>query len=197
MSDTDVNDKEKKPVANGKITSGRRSVFRVIFDEVIVKNYQDIKNNFVQDIIIPVTVDWLYNVCEGFVNDMFKTPNAGRGSTLPREYGSSSYKSYSKSYKSGSSKRRDRDESTGSFQTYKDISFDNRREAEKVIADLRGDIIEYGLVTIQDLCQYSGVEGTWADVNYGWLNLDKAGSFRARDGRYYLNLPEPKPIEQD
>ena len=100
MGEVDSNEKDIKPSAKGQITSGRRGVFKVILDEVILKNLQEIKNNFVEEIIIPSTIDWLYEVCSGFVNDMFKTPGVGRGSTPLRGYGSGAkYQSYSKSYR--------------------------------------------------------------------------------------------------
>ena len=188
-----MDEKDIQPSAQGKITKTRKGVFGYILDEVIVKNLQEIKSHFIEDVIIPSTLEWLFEVCSGFVNDMFKSPSVGRSTPL-RSYSGGSYTAYSKTNKS--LKSRYREESSANV-SYKDISFDSRRDAEKVIADLRGDIIEYGLVSVQDLCQYSGVEGTWADVNYGWTNLDRANSYHARDGRYYLNLPEPKPIEQD
>ncbi len=198
MSDVESNEKDIKPSVSGKVTSGRRSVFRIIFDEVVVKNAQEIKNNFVEEIIIPTTIDWLYEVCSSLVNDMFKSPGYSRGSTLPRSYrgGSGTYTGYSKSFKSSRDRMRE-SSADNRILSYKDISFDSRRDAEKILADLRGEIMEYGTVNVSDLCSYAGVDQTWADVKYGWTNLDKANCFRGRDGRYYLNLPEPRPIEED
>lgn len=193
------NDREIKPVAQGKVTSGRRSIFRTIYDEVIVKNYHEIKDNFVTEIVIPNTLDWLNEVCSSLIYSMFKSPDGAYRSTLPDRYKhSGSYTSYSKSYQNGNKRSGyNRNYESGQVLTYKDISFDSRREAEKVLTDLRSDIREYGTVTISDLCSYAGVDQTWADVKYGWANLDKASAFRAKDGRYYLNLPEPRPIEED
>ena len=189
-------ERQFQPVANGAVTKGRRSVFKIILDEVVVKNFQEIKTNFLQDVILPSTLDWLYDVCASFVNDMFKSP--GRGSTLPKNYNGKNT-SYSSYYKGSTIKNRDRDRRKDEDEifTWRDISFPDRKEAEKVISSMRGALMEYDIVTISDLCWFSNIKETWADRKYGWTDLDKASSYRARDGRYYLDLPEPMPIEND
>ena len=197
MSKQEPEERQFEPVANGAVTKGRKSIIRRVFDDVVVKNFQEIKTNFIEDVILPSTLDWLYDVCASFVNDMFKSPGSSRGSTLPKQYNKTSYSSYYKGSTLKSSRDRRRNDDDDYVETYKDISFPSRKEAEKVIANLRGTLMEYEIVTISDLCQFSGVGETWADRKYGWTNLDRARSFRGNDGRYYLELPEPMAIEND
>ena len=196
-----MSDREKRdiqPIADGQITKGRQSIFKIIFDEVVVKNVEEIKTNFIEEVIVPTTLDWLYGVASSLVNDMFKSPS--RGSLLPSSYRSkSSYSGYY-DYSERRDRKRDRrdyDDRNRSTNSYEDISFDSRQAAEKVITQLQLDIEQYKMVTISDLCDYADVSDSWADRNYGWTNLDKAKTFRARDGRFYLDLPKPTPIDND
>lgn len=202
MADKELAERENKkaPVANGTVGKRRRGVFKIIFDEVVAKNFQDIKKNFIQDIIVPSTLDWLYDVCISFVTDMFTSPGVGRSGSSLKSYSGSrtSYSSYYKGSKLSSSRDRRRDEEEDDIEaSYKDINFPSRKDAEKVLAAMRGTIIDYGLVSVADLCDFACVSGTWADRKYGWTNLERASCFRDRDGRYYLSLPEPAPIEED
>lgn len=204
MDENQNGENKRQPVAKGQITKGRRSIFKTLFDEIIVKNYEDMKSNFVEDVILPTTLDWLYGVASSFINDMFKTPGGrSSGSTLPSSLRTK--KSYNE-YWRGSSSRRDRDrrrerdeDPRDEVISYEDISFATKGEAEKVISSMRATLIDYeeSVVTIADLCYFSDVPSTWADNKYGWTNLDDARSWRARDGRYYLDLPKPMPIDND
>lgn len=196
---TKPSDRQFEPVADGALTKSRKGVFRFIFDEVIVKNYEELKSNFVEEVVVPNTLDWLYGILSNMVNDMFKSPGS-RGSTLPKSY--QSRKSYDKYYRgsrlSGRNDRSDRDEEYDDNPiNYYDISFKTRAEAEKVISYMRSTLKDYdGLVTIADLCSFSNVQSTWADNTYGWTNLDNARVIR-HNGRFYLDLPNPLPINKD
>ena len=81
---------------------------------------------------------------------------------------------------------------------YMDISFDTRMVAEHTLAILKVDYLEkYGIATVADLKEISGLSASYSDNNYGWTNLAFARVYRARDGKFYLDLPEVMPIEED
>jgi len=191
------NENERKTqIANGSMR--RKNIFKFLMDEIILKNFQDIKTNFIEDVILPSTVDWLYDVGESFVGNMFKSPGGGsRGSTLPKQYGRTSYSNYYKS-SSRSSRRDYREEADeNDVASYEDINFKSRAEAEKILAAMRDDLKHGYIVSVMDLCDYSGVGSSWADNSYGWTSLDKARVIRGRDGKFYLDLPKPHPIDND
>ena len=80
---------------------------------------------------------------------------------------------------------------------YMDISFDTRMDAERILTFLKVNLEKYGIATIADLKGISGLRASYSDNDYGWTNLAFARVYRARDGRFYLDLPEVMPIEGD
>ena len=84
------------------------------------------------------------------------------------------------------------------LKDYMDISFDTRMVAERTLTILKAAYLEkYGIATIADLKEISGLHAPYSDNDYGWTNLAFARVYRARDGRFYLDLPEAMPIDKD
>ena len=81
---------------------------------------------------------------------------------------------------------------------YMDISFDTRMAAERTLTILKAAYLEkYGIATVADLKEISGLCASYSDNDYGWTNLAFARVYRARDGKFYLDLPEAMPIDKD
>lgn len=79
-----------------------------------------------------------------------------------------------------------------------DISFDTRMAAERTLTILKAAYLEkYGVATIADLKEISGLRAPYSDNDYGWTNLAFARVYRARDGKFYLDLPDAMPIDKD
>ena len=74
-----------------------------------------------------------------------------------------------------------------------DIFFDSRETAEKVLKLLKEIINEYGFVTIADMYDLVGLNATYTEQKYGWVDLKEAKIIRVRSG-YKLVLPEIIPI---
>lgn len=74
-----------------------------------------------------------------------------------------------------------------------DVALATRTEAEAVIGALRNQISERKLATVGDLYVLTGITSTFRDDMRGWSDLSEA-SIREVDGRYLLELPEPKPL---
>ena len=74
-----------------------------------------------------------------------------------------------------------------------DIFFDSRETAEKVLELSKEIINEYGFVTIADMYDLAGLNTTYTEQNYGWVDLKEAKIIRVRPG-YKLVLPEMIPI---
>lgn len=84
------------------------------------------------------------------------------------------------------------------LKDYIDISFDTRMVAERTLTILKAAYLEkYGIATVADLKEISGLCASYSDNDYGWTNLAFARVYRARDGRFYLDLPEAMPIDKD
>ena len=198
MADNDnKSPRELEPVAKGQLSKNRDSMFKIMFDEIFVKNFQEMRTTFVREVIVPRTMDWLLDMGTNILNDLFRT-----NVSSPGRYYSSGRNDYTKHYKGSSSgysgrERRESKPREDDIRDWEQLCFNSRSEAERVISSMIGTINEYGVVSIADLFGFSGVDSSWADNKYGWANLDKARSFRGGDGKFYLDLPEPLPIDED
>lgn len=74
-----------------------------------------------------------------------------------------------------------------------DIILDSRETAENVLNASKEIINEYGFVTISDVYDLAGLNATYTEQKYGWVDLKEAKIIRVRSG-YKLVLPEIIPI---
>lgn len=77
---------------------------------------------------------------------------------------------------------------------FDNIVFDSRENAENVLETLKEIINKYGLVTVADLHESAGLDVSYTENKYGWVNLKEAKIVRVRQG-YKLVLPETVPIK--
>lgn len=190
-----MNQADDEIVARGKRPK-RKSFLGIMFEEIIVKNFNEMKTTFVDEVLIPQTMDWLYDLGTDFLSGILQSSKSA-----PRRSGSSLFgrtTDYGSRFRSSARGRRERrDEREEDIRDYEEISFDTRQHAEKVLAKMIGAIEDYKMVTVRDLMTWSGLKTTWTDEKFGWTDLNSARSYRGKDGRYYLDLPEPRPIEDD
>ena len=188
-----------EPVAKGQISKNRKGILSTIFEEIVVKNFKEMKNTFIQDVVVPQTMDWMYGLLSNMLNDVFKTP--GTSYSRSSSIFSGGRTDYGRRYRGSSNgiSRRERREDARreDIRDWEEASFDTRADAERVISSMRATINDYGTVTIADMFSFSGIDSSWADNKYGWADLDKAKAFRGRDGRFYLDLPDPLAIDDD
>lgn len=175
----------------------RKSILGIMFEDIIVKNFNDIKNTFVDEVLIPQTMDWLYNLGTDFLSDVFQSSRSSSGRRGTSIFGRERI-DYNKRFHGTHGRRERRSEREEDVRDYEDISFDTRQDAERVLARMNSTIDKYdGTVYVADLLSFTGFRTNHTDHKYGWTNLDRARVYRAKDGRYYLDLPEPLPIEED
>lgn len=189
-----MDQENKELVAVGKKTK-RKSILGIMFEDIIIKNFNDIKNTFVDEVLIPQTMDWLYDLGTDFLSGILQSSSSSykrRDSAFSRNI---DYTSRFRNSVHG--KRERRDERTEEVGDYRDISFDTRDAAENVLSKMINNINRYdGTVTVRDLLSFTGFKTNYTDEKYGWTDLSKARVFR-QNGRYYLDLPEPLVIEND
>ena len=73
------------------------------------------------------------------------------------------------------------------------IRFDSRETAEGVLKTLTEIINVYGFVTVADMYDLVGLNATYTEQKYGWVDLKEAKIVRVRSG-YKLLMPEIIPI---
>lgn len=87
------------------------------------------------------------------------------------------------------------DESITRHEQYGEVAFDVEADAEKVLANAKAILDDYGFVTVADIYELSGdIMTCYKDSQYGWTNLDKAKIEKAKNGYYILHMPKSVKI---
>ena len=66
----------------------------------------------------------------------------------------------------------------------------SRSEAEQILDALVGRTINYGMTSVADLYDLSGVPSVFTDNDWGWDDVHGARIERVREG-YLIVMPEP------
>ncbi len=191
----------KEPVVSSTVR--KKGIIRTLLDEIILANMDDIKEHFIDEVVVPATLDWLYDLASSFINDIFKTGNNGRssGSTLPMMYrgGNTSYSNYYRSAKN----RQETKLGSKTRLSYRDISYKTRADAEKVLFALRETAEHYQITTVSDFLEFSNAPAdmcsSWTLTTIGWTlpMLERIRINRGGNGMFYLDLPNPVQIDHD
>jgi len=178
----------KKPAVKQKKSLGKK--FREVFlgDET-----QSVGDYVIHDILVPALKSMFNDMVSGGVEMMLFGERSNRRSNIARDRGRS-YVSYSNYYRSDDRRdRRDISPTTRSRHDFDEIVFDSRGEAEEVLSHMVDLTIEYGMVSVADFYELSGIEAQFTDNKYGWTNLRDACTDRTRNG-YVLRLPQARPL---
>ena len=182
---------EKQAVVSKTPKTRKKSEIQKAAGLFISEDASTVKEHLIQDVVIPTAKDLIVNVITDAVNIIFW------GSTR-RKSGSGSRIGYASRFDEVRDPR-DRDRDRRRDRTaieYDDIIFDNRGDAEAVLANMDACLEQYGTVTVLDLFDFAGVttHNYMAD-RYGWKNLSTAEVRRIRDG-FVIDLPRAFPIDR-
>ena len=78
--------------------------------------------------------------------------------------------------------------------SFEDVIFATRSEAEEVLTNLLDTISDYGNVSVADFYDMAGIPCNFTDHTCGWTELIGVKPVRIRDG-YILNLPDVIDLE--
>jgi hypothetical protein len=77
---------------------------------------------------------------------------------------------------------------------FDDIIMDDRGQAEEVLSQLRNYLLQYDVVSVNELYDLVGITGSHTDLKYGWYDLSESRAIPIRGGGYLLDLPRPEPL---
>lgn len=154
----------------------------------IANNFEGAGQTVLEEVIIPTLIDGLRDVIYT-ATDYILYGGSQRRSRNNRRSGGS-YTSYSKKSQQKST-RRSAPSSTSYYFTY-----DERAAADKDLEKMRDVVDQRDFVTIMDM--FSIAKRPTSNYTYndwGWYDLRTAMVRRTSDGRFYIDLPKPVPIE--
>ena len=185
--------KEKKveKVVSGAVKT-RDNKGRKFADIFISEDASNVKSYIFMDVLVPAIKKAISDIVTDGI-DMILYGGSGRGNRSRGE--SSSRVSYRSYYDDRNSRRDSYDDRNvrGRFD-YDDIIYETRGEAEKVRCQMLDIIDRYGVVTVGDMYDLSGLTPPFTANNYGWVNIRTAEPVHVRDG-YILKLPKASPID--
>lgn len=184
-------ERKVEKVIKGSAKTKKRSDVKKFADVFISEDAGNVKSYIIMDVLIPAIKKAISDIVTNGI-DMMLYGETGR-SKKKSPASKISYRSY---YESDNERRRDYGSvRTRSTYEYDDIVLDSRGEAESVLASMDEVVETYGMVSVADLYEMVGVQGSYTDNKYGWTkNIRNASVVRVRDG-YLLKLPKALPFD--
>ena len=182
---------EKQAVVSKTPKTRKKSEIRKAAGLLISEDASTVKDHLFQDVLIPTARDLIVHIIEDTVNIIFYGSTRQKSGSGGRIGYASRFDEVRDPRDRDRDKRRDR-----TAIEYDDIIFDNRGDAEAVLANMDACLEQYGVVTVLDLFDFAGVttHNYMAD-RYGWKNLSTAEVRRIRDG-FIIDLPRAFPIDR-
>lgn len=179
-----IPEKKVEKIITGSARSQKKSSIQKITNVFIPEDVENVKSYIFEDIVVPAVKDIILDAVRAFLG--VNNRSGSKGSSAAKV-------SYRKYYEENN--RRDYSESrVRTMYDYDNVVVESRGEAENVLAMMDELISEYKIVSVADLYDLVGIDGSYTDNRYGWTNIRTASVVRVRDG-YMIKLPKPQPLD--
>ena len=186
--------KKVEKVIKGKAKAKKKSESSKIASNIVADEAKSIKDYAIYEVIIPALKDGITQLVKGCIDMMFYGEVRSTSNSIRRSGLNATRVSYRDYYDDRRYDRRS-ERRTAIRQSYDDIIFDSRNDAEEVLDRMDELIEQYGIVTVGDYFDLAGVTGNgYTDHNYGWTSVSSATIERDRQGGYYIKMSRPSPI---
>lgn len=190
LNNKSVSEKTFKKVITGTAKTKKKSDIQKFTDVFVSEDVRNVKNYLFMDVLVPAVKNVISDLVTNGLN-MLLYGESGRG----KKKLTASKVSYGSYYNQGNDRRDSTPSKTRRGFDYDDVVFDNRGDAEAVLATMKDAIAEYGIVTIGDLYEMAEIENdNFTTHKYGWTDIRSATVVRTRDGYYSIKLPKALPI---
>ena len=183
--------KQLQAIAAGKPI--KKGPIQILFSNILADEEGSLGDYVVNDILIPVVKSTLSDIVTGSIEILLYGDRQGGRSSLRRDRGRS-YTSYSSLYQRPDDRDRRYGRRPSRGTRVEDVIFESRADAEEVLIQLADLLGEYGLVSMAEFYELSGMPVTYADRNHGWTDLRNAYVERYRDG-YLIKFPRSRPLD--
>lgn len=181
---------KSKKIIKGTVKKRKPSLGKKMKDEFISTDSHSVMSYLLEDVFIPAAKETIANIVSGGIEMiLFGGSSSDRGSNRQRNKSRVSYESY---YDRKESRYSNRNRS--SVQSFDEVIFDSRVEAEDVLSAMIDDIDEYGITTVGNFYDLIGERTTPSDFKWGWETLRSARIDRVRDG-YVISLPRVVAVD--
>lgn len=178
-----------KKVVSAPVRTKKKSEFQKIAGAFISEDVDNVKSYIIGEVLIPTIKKAVSEIITTAI-DMLLYGDAEHNK---KRSGETSRFSYGNCYVENDRGIRTR-QKTKTGYNFENIVFNNRGDAEKVLANMDELISRYGLVSVADLYDLVGITGNYTDDKYGWTDIHEAYVYRIRDG-WAIKLPRAYPLD--
>lgn len=188
----------------------RRKVEKVVSGEVVIRkkplgrrivetffgsdDARGVGEYLVQDVVVPMTRDLVAAfVTAGIERTLYGNDSRGQMSMNRNRVGvganHTNYSRFSQGVGRIDNGRPDISSQGRATHQFNELEYPNRFEAATVLDTLVGLINNYGVATVADFYEASGISGQFVDENHGWTDLSSASLRPIRGGKFIIVLP--------
>jgi hypothetical protein len=193
-------DKQAKPekVVSGKVLRRKQSL-GTRFVKTFFSSENSVWNYLLNDVLIPAAKDTVADfVSQGIERAVYGEARSSSRRTGTRPGGSGGFVSYNRFGPNARPAHREEPRTMSrrarASHDFEEIVLSTRSDATQVIDGMFELVSKYDQVTVSDLYNLIGVDGTFADEKWGWRDIRGASVVRVTNG-YLLDLPKPEHLD--
>lgn len=181
--------KKLEPVASA--TEKKKSFGERLKETFIQEDIKEVGRHVTGDVIVPAIRKGFYETITSGLGMLLGIDQKKSSATVPGAQ--VSLVPYREFYERRNDSTRSPMRARTSYPV-KDMIFDDRDSAEKVLESMNDLILATKSVSVADFLELCGYDPNYTDFKYGWVNLKNAGTYQTDDG-YRIDLPRPEPLD--
>lgn len=147
----------------------------------------------ITEVVIPAVQDTILEALQGGLERLIKGESRSRRFTNTSSYSNLGHVNYGGMNKAPVP--RTISQQSRSRHDFGEIVIRSRQEAEEVIERMFDILSRYGIVSVADLYELTGIQSGHTDQKWGWTALRGAKVARLRSGDFLLDLPAPESLD--
>lgn len=187
-------------IVSKPVVPKKKSLTQRFVDNLTNINFREVVTGVVMEVLVPATKDMIVDGGIQAIERAVYGESKGGRSKIGHLAAKSGHTAYNRM--SSTSIRRDPRQdprrpvsrvahASGALDDL--LPFENRQEAEDVLAELADLINKYGSTTVMDMKEMCGIPAYHTDAKWGWTDL-RGSQIMRRRGEYFLELPDPEEL---
>ncbi len=189
-----------QPIAHGNVAVQQEKFGSKVASSFFKDDAHNIWEYLVFDVLIPAAKNAVSDLVSTGINMLLFGEN--RAPSGVKRTGDRSYVNYNNYYRSSYSPPFDEDRyyrpqrsTKRESRKFDQVEVPSRKEAEDILNTMVDRTIMYGMASVADLYDLSGVPSVYTDNDWGWDSVEGSRIERSRNG-YIIRMPQPHLLEE-
>jgi hypothetical protein len=183
-----------EPVTSAEAVRRKRGLGRQFKETFFLGSSKDALSYGLEDVVVPAIRDTLHDFLRSSLDRWIfgegHRPRMTRSSPLTAN-SRTDYTPYNK-ISSPPQTQRPMSRRARARHELDELVIPSREEANEVLDRMFEILSKYGMVSVAELYELTGIEPAHTDVKWGWTSLRGAKAMRLRQGGFLLDLPTPE-----